>query len=172
VSADTLQTPFGITREEVLELAARKLADAFSDDGEIEGQATRMIRERIETAFAQKLTARIDDFLTTEMQRLLGEELNPVDIFGERTGKPTTIRATLAERARVFWDVRVDCKGKAESYGGRPRHEVLFTQIVNDEFVKAIQSTTNEIVGAFKAALKADAAKITAAHIDKLINLK
>ena len=167
-----MNTPFEITKEEVLELAAKKLVECFADDGSISDQATEMIREKIKEAFANRLTKRIDEFLYEEMEKLLNQEITPVDMWGDKIGKPTTIRAQLAERARIFWDVKVNGDGKEESWGGTPRHEVLFRRICQDKFSEAIKENADVIATEFKAALKADAARISAEHIDKLITVR
>lgn len=164
-----MSAPFDITREEVLEAAAKRLCDAFTDDGELGNIAERFIREKVESEFKNRLVKRIDQFLTAEMEKLISAEIHPVDMWGESTGKPTTIRATLAERARIFWNVRVNKDGSEESYGGSPRHEVLFKKIVQEGFDKAVKENAEVICSQFKLALKADAARITAEHIDKLI---
>lgn len=167
-----MNTPFGITREEVLTLAAQKLVDAYCGDPDLSETAERMIRQKLEEAFANKLTRRIDDFLTNEMEKLVGQEIVPVDIWGDREGKPTTIRAALAKRARDFWNVSVDKDGRESTYGGIARSKQLMSEILKDEFAKAVKENADVIIGEFKAALKVDATKLVTEHIDKLINVK
>lgn len=164
--------PFGITREDVLNLAAQKLVDAYSGDPDLSETAERMIREKITEAFAHGIKRRIDDFLSEEMQRIVGQEIVPVNIWGEREGTPTTIKAELSKRAQQFWNVRVDSEGRESSYGGAPRSEVLMAKILKDEFSKAVKENAEVIIAGFKTAIKADATKLVADHIDKLINLK
>lgn len=164
--------PFDITREEVLDLAAQKLVEAFADESTISDTANSLIRERVDKAFASKLNARIDDFLTAELEKLMAQEIVPVNMWGEREGKPTTMRAALAERARKFWEVRVDGDGRENSYGGTPRHEALMKQLLKDEFAKAVAENAEVIVAEFKQALLVDSTKLVTAHIDKLINVK
>jgi hypothetical protein len=164
--------PFGITREEVLDLAARKLADAYGDDGEMADKAARMIRDRIEELFKAGLKDRVNEFLDTEMKKLVGMEIVPVNVWGEREGQPTTIRAELAKRARDFWNVRVEKDGRESHYGGTERSKVLMGEILKDEFAKAVKENADVIVSEFKAALKADAVKLVTDHIDKLINTR
>jgi hypothetical protein len=165
------ELPFGITRSEILDLAAQKIADSACEDNCIEDRVNRLVTERVKQAFDNGLTKRIDEFLTSEMEKLLNREICPVDIWGDKTGTPTTIRAQLAERAKIFWDVNVDREGKRESYGGQPRHKVLFEKIVNEQFSEAIKTNSVAIAEAFKTALRADAARIAIEHIDKLINI-
>lgn len=161
-----------ITKEDVLELAATKVADTYFDQSEIESSVHKIVEQRVAEYIGKGLQARIDKFLDEEMSKLLAQEITPVDIWGEKAGKPTTIRAQLAERARVFWDVCVDKDGKESSWGGEPRHAHLMKRIAKEEFEKAVKSNADVIVGQFKEALKADAAKLVAEHIDKLITVK
>lgn len=167
-----METPFGITREEVLNLAAEKLANDYANEEDLGSTVREMIKTRVTEAFASNLNTRIDGMLCEEMEKLLGQEICPVDIYGERTGTPTTMRAVLAERARVFWDTKVNSDGKQESYGGKPRHEWLFQKIVNEEFSKVVKQNIVNLVGSFKDALSASAIAITKEHIDSLIKVK
>lgn len=164
--------PFNITREEVLGLAAQKLVDVYCGDPDLSETAERMIKDKVNEAFASKLSRRIDEFLTAEMERLLGQEIVPVNIWGERDGKATTLRAAIAERARIFWDVKIDGDGRECSYGGQPRSRALMEKILKDEFANAVKSNADLIIGEFKAALKTDATKLVTEHIDKLITVK
>lgn len=167
-----MEIPFGITREEILNLAAQKLVDAYCGEPDLEDIATRMIRENVTNLVATKLTKRIDDFLVDEMKKLLDQEIVPVDIWGEREGNPTTIRAQLAKRARDFWDVRVNSDGREEHYGGQPRSKVLLAECLKEEFTKAIKANVDIIVTELNNSLKADATKLITEHIDKLITLR
>lgn len=164
--------PFGITCEELLELAAQKLADQYATSEDLEKSIWDKINPRIEKLFSERINSGITTVITAEIEKLLGQELVPVNIFGDREGSPTTIRAMLAKRAKSFWDEKVDCDGRISTYGGEPRHKWLFSKVVNDEFEKVIKQNITNIVGAFKDALTVDAAKMTAAHIDSIIKVK
>lgn len=169
-----MQNPFGITRDEIIELAAQKIADNFADSENIETLARTLIESRVKTLFETKVSATVDSFLQGEMEKILTSEICPVDIYGEKCGKPTTIKQILAERARVFWETKVDDNGGETrgSWGGKPRHEHLFAKIVNEEFTKAVKQNIVNLVGAFKDALSESANKITKEHIDSLIKVK
>lgn len=164
--------PFGITREELLELAAQKLADEYASSDNLEKSIWDKINPRIEKLFSERINSGVTTTLTAEIEKLMGQELVPVNMWGEREGSPTTIRATLAKRAKTFWDEKVDADGRTSTYGGQPRHQWLFSKVVNDEFEKVIKQNITNIVGAFKDALTVDAAKVTAAHIESLIKVK
>lgn len=166
-----METPFGITREEVLNLAAQKLADLCGGD-ELSERAESMISQRVKELFESGVKRRIDEFLDTEMKKIVSEEIVPVNIWGEREGKPTTIRAELAKRAQQFWNVKVDKDGHESHYGGKERSKALMDEILKDTFASAVKENADVIVAEFKAALKTDATKLVEDHIDKLITIK
>jgi hypothetical protein len=166
------ENPFGITREEVLELAANKFVGTMFEESGIAERVEAIIEERVTNEIAIGLSTKVDAFLASEMTKLIEHEITPIDIWGESSGSPTTIKAVLAKRAKDFWEVKVDSNGKESSYGGTPRHKALMTQILQDEFAKAIKENAEVIVSEFKAALKSDATKLVTEHIDKLINVR
>lgn len=153
----------------IAESAAQKLADDIAQSGDIPDRVDAIIRERIESAIGKGLDKRIEAALTKEMDAILREVITPVNIWGERSGQPTTLRDALAERARVFWDVKVDKDGKPSDYGGKPRHEQLMGRLLNEEFNAAIRENATEIVSAFKTAVRGNAATLLAEHIEKLM---
>ena len=163
---------FNITREEVLELAANKVADQMADYEETQGLVNKLIRERVEQAFKESLTKRVDALLNETVLKLVDETVTPVDIWGERTGLPTTIRQALAQRAKDFWLVKVNADGKEATYNGTERWKMFLQQVSKEEFTKAIQENIESIVTGFKEALRADTGKLLGEHIEKLIPSK
>lgn len=162
--------PFEITKEEVLNLAAQKLVDAYTGEEGWTDIVDRLIRDKVSSLFADaKITQRIDEALSSEIERLLGEEVHPVDIWGEKTGQPTTIRAAIAERARIFWEVKVDSEGRETTYVGLKRSEVLMKSLLKAEFEKAVKTNAEVIVAEFKKAILADATKLVTDNINRLI---
>lgn len=167
------ENPFGITKTEIIELAAQKLADQLVDIESLQELAERQIESRIKVLFETSINGRVEEFLKTEMERILSQEICPVDIYGEKVGKATSIKAVLAERARVFWDTKVSEDGKPQDgYYGKPRHEWLFAKIVKEEYAAAVKQNIVNLVGSFKDALSESANKITKEHIDSLIKVK
>lgn len=166
----------GITAEalraQIVELAATKLVDEIIGNHDIPDRVDQMLLDRIEAATSKGLAERIEATLSAEMEKILRETITPVDIWGERTGEPTTIRDALAKRSREFWDLKVDKDGKPSTYGGRPRHEHLMSRLLNEEFTAAIKENATAIVAGFKTAVSADAGRLLAEHIDKLITVK
>lgn len=164
-----MTNPFEITKEEVLNLAAQKVADEYAGDADMHDAVHKLCRDRVEEIVTNGLVKRVDEFLSVEMEKIMRQQINPVDIWGERTGTPTTMREQLSKRAQDFWNVRVDKEGKPSSYGGEERFKQLFKQIVENEFADAVKSNAAVIVGEFKKALLADCLKLTTEHINRLI---
>jgi len=165
----TPQNPFGISREEILNLAAQKLADEFChEESALQTMASRLVEERVKKALAETMTSRINSFMDAEMEKLVQQVIVPVDMWGDATGKPTTIRESLAAKAVKYWSEKVDNEGRLtdSSYYGKPRHEWVFRKIVGDEFEKAVKQNIVELVAAFKDAIR-DSEK---SKIDRYLN--
>jgi hypothetical protein len=162
----------GFTPEQLLDLAAEKVADQYLDREGVTWRVEQVLEARVKDAVGKGLNEKIDALLTAEMEKILGEEIVPMNIWGERQGSPTTIRNQIAERARTFWEERVNKDGKLETYGGQPRHEHLIRKIVNEEFSAAIKQNVVAVVSAMKIAAKAHAEQITNEALDNLIKVK
>ena len=167
-----MNNPFEITREEILGLAAQKLIETQEGDFSIRQIVEDIVEKKVDKIVSNELKAKVDDVLTREMERILNKEVVPVNIFGEREGSPTTIKAELAKRAEIFWNVKIDKNGKESQWGGEERCKVLFRQIVNDEFSKTVKQNAEIIVKEFKEAIKKDSIRLVLDHIDKLIHTK
>lgn len=164
---------FNITREEVLNLAAQKLADSFGDTEFIEGIASRLIKERVEAIIKERTIPRIDRFLTEQLEGLVSKEFVPVDMWGAPTGKPTTIRDQITTRAKEYWETRVDSEGRPNSsYGSKPRHEYMFSKLVAAEFANAVSQNIVNVAGALKDALIDECNATVRKKIDELIRVK
>lgn len=167
------ENPFGITKEEIIELAAQKLADQMADPESLSDSVDSKINERVQKLFETLINTKVDAFLSEQMSAIISKEICPVDIFGEKTGEPTTIKAVLAKRAREFWDIKVNEEGKpGDYYSNKPRHQWMFEKIVKEQFAEAVKQNITNLVGEFKNAISDSAVKITKEHIDKLIQLR
>jgi len=164
-----MENPFNITREEILELAARKVVEQFEGDFDPSEAARSMISERIKETVGDSLRKTVDSVLRDELSKIMEQTIQPVDIFGDKTGKPTTIRAVLADRAKVFWEVKVDKDGKESTWGGEPRHAHLMRQLLDDAFKQAVKDNATLVVSEFKKAITASAQKMVVDHINQLI---
>lgn len=165
--------PFGITREEILDLAAQKLANEFADQESLENRISKLINQKVEEASKSRIIPAVDAALKAEMDTLLNKEIVPIDIWGQKAGEPTTVRAAFIEHARNYWDAKVDNEGKPSTYyQAKPRHQYFFEKIAGEQFSKAVEQNIVNLVGAFKDSLKADVAAQMSNHIDTLIKVK
>ena len=159
----------GITSEDILERAAQKLADDVADFDHTQSRVDEIVSNRINKIIEEKLESRIEQVLSDAMSNILDEEVTPRNIWGEKQGEPTTIRAALSERAKEFWNVKVDAKGKPTgAYGGKPRHEWMMQESVKKEFDNAIKQNINEIVAGFKEAMRKDAGEWLGKYIQNI----
>lgn len=167
-----MENAFGITREEILNLAATKLIDeAFSDD-----DTSDIVRETVRSMVTQRvkdtLPSLIQSALNAELSAVLTSKITPVDIWGERAGEPTTIRDQLVKKALTFWDTKVDKDGKESGWHGEPRHQHLVRQVMKEEFENAVKNNAAAVVAAFGQALQASGKALVEEHIKKLVNVK
>lgn len=162
--------PFGITRNEILQLAAQKIIDAYdlSPGDMIREQVQSMVKAQVEPVLREE----IERAMRAEIEHILSAKITPVDMWGDKTGPETTIREQLAKKARQFWDEKVDAKGALSSYGGEPRHTWVVRQVLKEEFDQAVKTNAAEVVKEFASALKVQGSKLVAEHISKLVNVK
>lgn len=164
--------PFGITRDEILNLAVQKLIEEAFHDDHVDELVSTTIRSRVLEITKDSLPEIINKFLSEELNRIATAPVTPQNIWGEKAGEPSTIRDQLHKRALTFWEERVDGQGKVTSYGGYPRHEHLVRQCLQEEFSNAVKTNAAAVVVEFANALKAQGSKLVADHITKLVNVK
>jgi len=172
-----------IDPKDVLELAAQKVADnVLSQYEDLYEIVTTRIKEEINSVITkevrQSMTEVVDKTLADELQKVLSQEIVPVDMWGERVGEPTTIKEQLHKRALVYWEERVEKDNnnrghyRVTSYGGQPRHKIVFQDVAQEAFDAAIKENVNEMVKAFRDAVRKDACAVVTENIDKIINNK
>lgn len=128
----------------------------YGDEESIYQRIRNEVDHRIDVAITKGLSAQIETTLNAIMERALDTEIQPVNMWGEREGKPTTVRAALHDRAKAFWQEKVDREGKASNYGGVPRYEHVLGVITAKEFDAQIKQNIVNIAGAIKDAVRAD----------------
>lgn len=166
---------FGITKEEVLNLAAEKVADMAitQEDGSVYAKAMEIVKGRIDKLFGEKINAAVEKALCEATEHILSETITPVDIWGERAGKSTTLRAALRDKACTFWTQKVNPDGvPCDSYGCKPRYEVVMGKFIKVEFDAVIKQNIVEVVGALKAAMRIDIGAKCNAVLDDIIRVK
>lgn len=166
---------FGITKDEVLNLAAEKVAymAVAENDNNVYQKAMVIVKERLDKLFSERITADVESAIKGELETILSETITPVDVWGEKAGKPTTLRAAMRDRSADFWTQTVDSKGNPSSgYGTTPRWEVVMKKFLTTEFDNVIKQNIVEVVGALKASMRVDLANRCNAVMDELIRVK
>ena len=170
-----------IDPKDVMELAAQKVADQvleqYEDMAEIaSNRIEALINGVVTDEMRASLAATVDAKLLEETEKVLQQKIVPVDIWGEAKGEPSTIREQLHKRALEYWEepVEVDRNNRGRyrvtSYGGTPRHKVIFRDIATAAFEEAMKANISELVKGFRDAMKKDAFAMMSKHIDNIIN--
>jgi len=168
-----------ISREEILEVVSNKLIEThfshYSDDFCNQADAfTEVVSKRIEDKVSALVPKNLEEViskaLNDAMQSILDETVQPVDIFGDRKGEPTTIRQALADRAKAYWLEKIDSNGRpcGRYGGGQPRCEVMLKEHLKDAFTVAIGENRNEIISSLRAALKETALQEVEKNLGRL----
>lgn len=144
--------PFGITKDDVLRLCAERILEQVESD--VADSIRDMVRSKVRDTIEVEVHKSISIALKEEMERILTSPITPVNMWGERTGSPTTIRDQLAMRAKHFFEEKVNQRGEAESYGGRPRYEVAYTQLAQKAFDEAIKANMETIALTVKQSVR------------------
>ena len=166
---------FGITKDEVLNLAAEKVADmaVAQNDDNVYAKAMAIVKERLDKMFAERITTAVECALKGELETILSETITPVNLWGEKAGKETTLRAAMRDRSANFWTETVDSNGNPSSgYSTKPRWEVVMKKFLATEFDTVIKQNIVEVVGALKASMRVDLANRCNAVMDELIRVK
>jgi hypothetical protein len=132
----------------------RAVDELLGGEGRIDVRIGDEIKRQVSEVLAKTLHTRIEAALNEVMSRALDTEMQPVSVWGEREGNPTTIRAALHERARNFWNEKVDSKGEKSTYGGRPRWEHVLSIMATKEFESAIKQDIVNVAAAIKDSVR------------------
>lgn len=146
--------------------------DILSGDHAVHEMVRSEINKRITAELNKNLNKGIEKTLNGILEAALDSEVNPVNIWGEREGEPTTIRAALHKRAQGWWQEKVNSKGEKETYGGKPRHEYVLSMIAAKEFDSAIKQNMVNMAGALKDAVRKDFYNQVDEHLNKFFKVK
>ena len=135
-------------------IIVRAVDEILGGDERIDSRVYSEVEHQVKTALEKTLNAKVDQALNDALHTALEAEIQPVNIFGEREGKPTTIRAALHERAKNFWNEKVDSKGEKSNYGGRPRWEHILSIMTAKEFESAIKQDVINVAAAIKDSVR------------------
>lgn len=142
--------------QEKLEAAIIRQAvdQIYGDDDRIYERVRQEVEQRVSKAIEIGLAGEIEKAINSIMEKALDTEVTPTNIWGEREGKPTTIRAALHERAKDFWQEKVNDKGEKSTYGGKPRYEYVLSLVAANEFGTQIKQNAASIAGAIKDSVR------------------
>lgn len=138
----------------------------YGNEDSIYESIRRQVDAKVSDALSKGLNGAIEKAINEVMERALDAEVTPINIWGERDGSPTTIRNALHERAKNFWNEKVDNKGEKSSYGGRPRYEHVLGVITAKEFDTQIKQNIINVAAAIKDAVRGDFYK----QVDEKLN--
>lgn len=159
-----------IDHQEVIELAAKKIADAIMyDDNGIEQIAKREIEARIERVFKERADAAVSAAIDAAVGNALDREYRRINAWGEADGTATTIRKELEKLADGYWTQKVDARtGKVtdNSYNSVTRAQYVMTQVCAEDFTAQMKQAAVSATAALKDGFR----KQLAGHVDNLLN--
>lgn len=171
-------TTFTVSNEEIARLAAEKLAASVGDEHDFAATADTIIRERIDALFKSTINQQVETALAAKLEEVMHQAIQPVDIWGEKIGEPTTIRDALNTRAKEFWNTLVDASGntaKVDYYNRdrfKTRAEWMLGKIVSEKFSEEVKQNAVNILAVFKEKIRADGHAALDKHIDELVRIK
>lgn len=158
-----------VTQQEVVDLAATKLADSIGDTEHIYSTARQMIEKKVTEMVNGRLKVNVDEFLQKELNRIADAEFERLTEFGEPTGKKISIRSILAEQSKNYWTQKVNCEGKpSDGYGGKERFKWFIETALKSEFENAISTNAKVVVDEFAVQLKDAGSQLVQSNIQKL----
>jgi len=136
----------------------REVSDKIVGDEDLYGRVQRAVDDRINRLFKEVANDKIKSAIELAITQGFEHEYHKVDSFGQREGKPTTIRAELERMISGYWNEMVDKQGKPSSgYGANnTRAEWLMTQLVAADFKGEMHQHVVNLGGALKDKLRAE----------------
>ena len=135
----------------------REVSDKLVGEEDLYSRVKHAVDERIDRLFKATVDAQITAAIEAAITQGFEREYCRVDPFGQREGKPTTIRRELERMIGGYWNESVDNQGKpASGYGAKMnRAEWMMTQLVAADFKGEMQQHVVNIGGALKDKLRA-----------------
>lgn len=126
-------------------------------DESITSMVSKSLREKIDSKVTNLMNDKIDTMLTDAVKSTLDESITPVNTWGEKVGETTTLKAVIHERARDFWNTKVNKDGAPSQYSSsKPRWEHLLGEELRGAFSDAIKKDMVNIAGSLKDAVRSD----------------
>lgn len=168
---------FDLNRDEVLELAASKIVDDYANQDGLYDKIRKEISSRLDKLFKERVDSLLDQLLSDKLEEVMRTTITPVDIFGDKVGEPTTIRESLTEKAKEFWNTQVTEDGKVPKesnyYSSRKlktRAEYMLGKVISETFADEVKANATAILKDFKENLRTDLHKNIDRHLDNIVN--
>ena len=152
----------GILREDILNGVVNRLVEPMEDD--IQNAAIKATHNKIEELVGKKVETIVADAITAKVCELMASEVQPLNIWGEKRGKPRTINDILSDSLQTYWAEKVDRNGKkTDSYNAyETRVEHMVKKVANDvlkdssskEFQQLILDTKAKLSDSLSEAVK------------------
>lgn len=145
-----------LNQEEIQESVINKCVREImgNDYDTLEMQISTQVQSLVNEAVAKNIEDAVEKHLTDAFSKALDESISPVNTWGEPTGETATLKVMIHNRAREFWNEKVDGAGKRSQYGGQPRHEKMLGDVMREEFTTAISQNIVNIAGALKDSVR------------------
>ena len=184
---------FEITKEDILTHFETKVLEALENapyqnsDGEWQGgtkftpllgkiidTVANKIKDELWAEEKKNLQARITKAIEDEIKSILNNVYQPVDCWGDKKGKETTIRELFLQQTKDYWTTKVNLKGEPSSYGScMTRAEFVakgqIAQAFNEEIAKNIEDVIKSFRGSLSETLQAQSKISIEEAIKKLI---
>lgn len=170
--SNTLES-LGLSKDDLITLLADKVFSALhGEEGELLDKVSSIVNKRLSDNIGNILDVCVRQKIDAEMEKVLSGMITPVNVWGEQTGEPISLRAAMHEAARDYWNVKVNKDGKPEHWNSVPRYQWVMNNIAKDAFNTALKDNINLMVASLKQAIAKDIHKACDEHLDKLIPIK
>ena len=137
----------------------REVSDNLIGDDELLSRVKKAVDTRIDGIFKTVADTQIATAVSAAIAQGFEHEYARVNSFGEKEGKPTTIRKELERVIAGYWNQKVDRNGKSSdsSYSGEmTRAEWTMLQLVAADFKGEMKQHIVNLGGSLKDALRAE----------------
>ncbi len=144
-----------IDKERIENAIVDQVASEFVNEENLSKKINDEVIKRIDRLFKDQADAQIKTAIDEAIHNGFEHEYCRVNSWGQREGKPTTIRKELEKLIGNYWNTKVDRNGKETTYhDGTTRAEWLMMQLVAADFKKDMQQHVVNITAGLKDGLR------------------
>ncbi|MBB3313676.1 hypothetical protein FHT78_005470 [Rhizobium sp. BK196] len=147
-----------LNQERIEAAIVAEVADKIIGEEELFSRVRTAVDARIAQLFKDQADAQIRSAIDAAIQSGFDREYTRVNSWGEREGKPTTIRKELEKVIGNYWNEKVGKDGKPSSYASDrdiTRAEWIMAKMVAADFNAEMQQHVVNVGGALKDQLRA-----------------